>query len=571
MTRSVGTRHELRGDLVSRSPLHIGGWEPSPLADLTVARDGSGRPFIPGTSLAGALRGWLAGQGVDDRLLFGWIKGQDGVASRIRLDDAPLLGDPDRTSVRTGVGIDRHTRSAARGFLYEREVLPAGTRFAFRLVADEPHPADPSSAGSADADAVGAAVEQLTRALRAGHVALGAGRSRGFGEVNLENATLRTTDLSTRPGLIAWLTGTSPWRALTDDPETPHPGRLTVTVDWRPLTPLLVKDASSGARIDMLPLTSADADGTKVRLLLPGSSVKGVLRDHAERIVRTLTRAPAPGHLAETLDQEDLPGVTTLFGRSPRRRPDRAPRTDVSSGWRGALECTDCHSLGHLSAEDWNAVVTARAAPAPARSGSLAAPGRPGAAGRPDRDARRAERQAASAARRNERQATRQYLDSLADQDGGLALHIADHVAVDRWTGGARDQALFSVLEPIGTAWEPLRLHVDCRRASGPAKGADGDSVSLALLLLVLRDLADGWLGFGFGVTRGQGQLTVSQVRFEGTDVPEPWASLVRAGTLDTVLADPPSAVAAALDAWSSHLSDPVLTLTHTAVEEAAR
>lgn len=572
MSWDVTLRHELRGDLVCQSPLYVGGWESSAVADLAIARDGLDRPVIPGTSIAGAVRAWLAGPGCRDDLadLFGWASGQDGKPSRLRLDDAPAIGGPVVTQVRTGVGIDRNTRSAAAGFLYEREVIPAGTRFAFRLVADEPR------AGDLDVAGVFAAV---TAALRSGHVRLGAGRTRGLGRIRLDCAETRTTNLADRDGLRSWLTGTAAWQPVNGPTTAEQPGLLTVTVDWRPVSPVLVKDSMKGALVDILPLTATTADG-RVRLLLPGSSVKGVLRAHAERIVRTVRGTPAPPFLRETLDAEALPGVVGLFGRSPQRRTDTVPRSDAagatvttSAGWRGALEAADCHSRGHVSAEDWHTVVTARigrhdssdgidSGDGAARPTTRAAATSPGAdppgdrcvqdangSSRPARDHRRADRQDTTMDRRTARQALRGHLDTVAQEDG-LSLRIADHVAVDRWTGGAADSALFSVLEPVGAVWEPLQLTLDCHRAGGGE--ADSQHHAVALLLLLLRDLADGWLTFGFGTTRGNGHIAVSGIRFSGTGLTGPWAALAAAGSLDAVLAVPPAQIEEAMTRWAS-------------------
>jgi CRISPR/Cas system CSM-associated protein Csm3 (group 7 of RAMP superfamily) len=469
-----------------------------------------------------------------------------------RVDDAAALGEQVVTDVRAGVGIDRNTRSAAAGFRYEREVLPPGTRFTFRLVADEPRTGR-DQAGDALAAAVGHAFEALTAALRAGQVPLGAARTRGLGAVRLEGAQIRSADLSRRAGLVAWLSGTTGWQQLTGPPPADAalaPGRLTVTIDWRPISPVLVKASLEGALIDLLPLTERGADG-KVRLLLPGSSVKGVLRSHAERIVRTLQAQPAPGFLRETLDAEGLPAVAGLFGRSPQRFDAGGGRGQARDpGWRGALEIADCHSLGHVSDADWNAVLSAHPARPGQPAGAVPAAARPGA---PQRDERRAGRQDAARTRRDERRALRARLDDLARPGDGLSLRIADHVAVDRWTGGAADSALFSVLEPMGAAWEPLRLRLDCRRAAGGT--SDGDHLALALLLLVLRDLADGWLTFGFGTTRGEGQIAVSRIRFEGSALPQPWSALPEAKTLEAVLTDPPRDVLDAMEYWAVSLA----------------
>src|SRR5690242_17279630 len=135
MSHAIGTRTEIHGILTCTSPLYVGGWESSAEADLAVARDGTGRPCIPGTSLAGALRAYLAGTDpfrpyapavLDD--LFGHVvpgSRTEGSPSWLRVDDAHLIGDT-AVQVRDGVGIDRHSASAAAGYLYTRQVLPTG-------------------------------------------------------------------------------------------------------------------------------------------------------------------------------------------------------------------------------------------------------------------------------------------------------------------------------------------------------------------------------------------------------------------------------------------------------------
>jgi len=86
----------------------------------------------------------------------------------------------------------------------------------------------------------------------------------------------------------------------------------------------------------------------------------------------------------------------------------------------------------------------------------------------------------------------------------------AAHVAIDRWTGGAAERLLFSVLEPHGVDWEPivLELHLDRLPAHQRAAG-------IALLLLVLDDLARGDLPLGFATNRGMGDLAVESVTVE--------------------------------------------------------
>jgi hypothetical protein len=102
--------------------------------------------------------------------------------------------------------------------------------------------------------------------------------------------------------------------------------------------------------------------------------------------------------------------------------------------------------------------------------------------------------------------------------------------------------------------WESIRLRVDLdrfRRIPGDPSG----HLCLALLLLVLRDLADGWLTLGFGGTRGRGHVAVSEIRFSGRALPAPWSAL-SATTLEQVIADPPAQVLEAMSRWADHFTE---------------
>jgi hypothetical protein len=84
------------------------------------------------------------------------------------------------------------------------------------------------------------------------------------------------------------------------------------------------------------------------------------------------------------------------------------------------------------------------------------------------------------------------------------------YVAIDRWTGGAADAFLYSVLEPHAVRWHPIELALDLGRVAQEVW-----SPAVALLLLVLSDLARGVLPLGFATNRGLGSLEVSEVTVE--------------------------------------------------------
>jgi CRISPR/Cas system CSM-associated protein Csm3 (group 7 of RAMP superfamily) len=475
--RGVITRHEVTGILEAVTALRVGGWGVSAHADLVVARDGLGRVMIPGTSLAGALRAWLGTvAGPDGSPLFGPAalgkvfgdlgpEGQGGQLCRIRVDDAVAAGDV-VPQIRDGVGIG--TGTAAAGVLYQHEVVPPGTRFAMRVTASQARD-DPERAG--------VALRLIIAALAGGGVELGAARTRGLGRVRLTVARHAKVDLTDRDQVLAWLCGRPAAVPDTGASATaPAPvRRLSIEISWSPVTPVMVQastvnepdpDSSRDHPVDTVPLRTSGAgrDGP-ARLLLPGSSVKGVLRSHAERIMRTLLGvADLPGTWLDQVNDARLDPVGALFGVAADHSGEQG-----GSGRRGALSVQDCH--GDLAAE-----------------------------------------------------------------------RVVTHVAVDRWTGGAAENLLFSVCEPADAAWEPIRMSLDIRRVP---EGGPG----LALLLLVLRDLADGWLAVGFGGTRGRGAVSISQVTFSGSGLPEPWAGLC-GRTLADLTGDPSEGISRAFASW---------------------
>jgi CRISPR/Cas system CSM-associated protein Csm3 (group 7 of RAMP superfamily) len=480
--RAMTVRREVTGVLETVTSLRVGGWGSSAAADLVVARDGLDRFVIPGTSLAGAIRSWLgtvtSADGAplfsetDLGKVFGHLEraSQDGDLCLIRVDDAVATGDV-RAGIRDGVGIDRHTGTAAAGPLYQHEVIPPGSRFALRITASQA-PGDPQRAG--------AALDLIISALAEGRVEIGAARTRGLGLIRLTGIRSATIDLTDRAQVLTWLCGKllpepeparSPGRAAAPD------GRLGIEISWSPVTPVMVQasaasdpDPAADRVVDIVPLRAAAGPDGTTRLLLPGSSVKGVLRSHAERIMRTLLRlADLPAGWLDQVNDDRLDPVGVLFGFAG------AKAGSGHQGRRGALAVHDCHSVS--SSE-----------------------------------------------------------------------RVVTHVAVDRWTGGAAENLLFSVREPATAEWEPIRLDLDVRRVGG-GTSAGGADRALVLLLLVLRDLADGWLPIGFGGTRGRGTIGVSRVSFTGGGLPDPWASLA-GHTLADLISEPPEPVERAFASW---------------------
>jgi len=488
----MNLRLRLRGWLQVRTPLHVGGITLDPAEALPVAVDGRDRPYVPGTSLAGALRAWM--RGVDTRSealgdLWGFVPdGQSdaGQASRVVVHDSLIttstalatdgtpvdLIDPLTLPSREGVGIDRLTGAAAPEILYSRTIIPVGSYLRLELDVE-------STTGQIERDR--ARLSELRAALAAGQIPLGASTSGGLGVVRLVGETISEQDLTTAQGLLAVLRGEVSDIDLTDTGDAGLPARresLLVEISWRPLAPVMVRASGEGPVIGTLPLSSKCEEGAYV-LNLPGRSIKGVLRSHAEFIERTARGVCAPGRPYEDtsarahsdnfraqLDQ--LPAIKALFGTASRRSAD-----DDFAWGHGALTAHECVTTTRIPADLWEILTD----------------------GLKDGD------QASLPSDERERLAA-------------AGMDQADHVAIDRWTGGAADERLFSVLEPHGVEWEPIRLSVDLTRLGGRRH------TCMALLLLVLRDLKYGRIPLGGMVTRGFGDIEVESIVLNGYEWP---------------------------------------------------
>jgi CRISPR/Cas system CSM-associated protein Csm3 (group 7 of RAMP superfamily) len=505
VARDVYSRLRLTGTLVTWSPLHVGGHGDDVDSDLPLARDGAGQVYVPGTSLAGSLRELaerLLGENLIDSL-WGYQRDDRGHASFVVIDDAVIENaDLVVIEIRDGVGIDRQWSAAAEHIKYDCAILPRGTRMKLHVTVDVT-----KRDGRNEALAMIAALKE---ALEQGEVGLGAARTRGLGHVRLIDGTLTEQVFGTRQGILGLLrqsagavvsSGDLAQASAAHRPQ-PRP-RLKLTIHWKPDGPLMVKAGFDGIAADMLPLTSG-IDG-QVSLVLPGSSVKGAFRSQAERIVRTVLLDSRPAWLGEQdakkkfLDAVEVKLINELFGERGEKADAHDNRTWLPG--LGAVAVIDCYGQRRLTQQQWQAIQAA-----------------------------------------TNDQELRQALDAA----GLKPWTQAYHVAIDRWLGSAAESMLYAVLEPHRTEWEPLTLEVDLRRLP--------DALHLpgmALLLLVIRDLAQGRLPLGFATHRGMGAVCVERVEVTGRDLPKDLQALSNVNLSSGRLVDLPASLRQALNqAW---------------------
>ncbi len=309
--RPLATRWVIRGTLTLETALHLGG-EGAERVDMPVLRDPrDGKPLLPGTTFAGALRSALAdrlaGYGQDERpqvaALFGGARGEDdGPQSPLIIFDA--IGDlPDAhgIEIRDGVALSPATGMAEDGKKYDYEVLPAGTTFAVRL--DLLLPAPPTGCNGARREEK-ALLECLAAALDAftrGENGFGAKRSRGLGRVSALWAARRFA-LESPEGWMDWIASDheQPFAATPDQacirdgieaaaPEDLRPlslpvdarKRVVIDLDLRVGHDILVR--SPGTDPGAPDVSHLRSGGTAI---LPGTSLAGAMRVQALRIAK---------------------------------------------------------------------------------------------------------------------------------------------------------------------------------------------------------------------------------------------------------------------------------------------
>jgi len=280
----------LTGKLVLETPLIIGAGEKSDDVDIVVLKDENGSPYIPATSLTGALRHHFFCQARFDRvppeqLQYFW--GADLKKEKEHIyQSAFVLKDlhPEsevRVKIRDGLKIDNRLGIAAPRKKFDYEIVEPGAVFGFE--------AEITLRKAYDKEVFLQVVGFLVKALEERKVALGAMTTKGFGRCRLRDPILYDYDFTQKEAVIAWLK------------RDPEPGFLQKNIDLNNVlaeqeskdfnleavftiqSSLVVRSYSGDPQSpDAVHLTSND------KYVLPGTSVKGALRSRAERIINTL-------------------------------------------------------------------------------------------------------------------------------------------------------------------------------------------------------------------------------------------------------------------------------------------
>lgn len=274
---------QMSGRLVVQSPLCIGSGQDDGITDSLVLKDKQGKAFIPGTSLAGVLRDIVCSHDSNlADLLFGNLS--DNRQSMINIDD--VLLENSVYTVRDGVRIDSITNTAEDTGKFDYEVVERGAAGSFSATI---------TIRKNDIEDK-AAVEQLAAALADQlmyGISLGAHTAKGFGEVKGSKIKVATYDFSQPDSLGAWLLGEMSQADIYAAAAKPlvADDDFYAEIDLALKTSLLV-----GAEPDAFDKGSGKDEGKVQKVMLssngdyviPGTSVKGVIRKQAEHICRVV-------------------------------------------------------------------------------------------------------------------------------------------------------------------------------------------------------------------------------------------------------------------------------------------
>ena len=472
----VERRLYARGTWKLDSVAHFGGTETG-VADMSLLQDAEGNPFIPAASIAGAARSFLARQrkpwtkykegnegkalkrffgGHMQRNLAQSKKDKDTMSALI-VSDAACVSEKVNRSIRDGVSIDIESGTAKTGAKYDVEVVERGTEFELNLeciirrIDNQPGLKDGQKKPN---------LEDLFLALlhgfQQGDIRLGARTRRGYGRGKVESWEIRDLQMDNQEDVMAWLRDDAwsrPESSLTPS-ALPSDQRsyFHIAADFELRTSLLIRSSSADpdAPDEVPDMTHLHSNGKPV---VPGTSFAGAFRHRAALIADALCWRK---------DSADNDAVCEMFGPVHEQKRDKAQQEpDQVDPEENAQEVHDEERDETQTKELW---------------------------------------------------ASRVWIEERLVKR--VKLQWQDRVAIDRFTGGSLDGALFNekpayplALKDIKKQARPnLRLRLTLE---------EPDSAEIGLLLLTLRDFWHSHAALGGETSNGRGTLRGIKARLQ--------------------------------------------------------
>lgn len=309
----ICTKFKITGTLNLLSPLLIGSGSDDGLTDILVQKNKQGIAFIPGTSIAGALRHTILSNAkyqAAGTLLFGRTEDEVRVDRRIKnkSEQADWEQYAGQSSIivedillpnaelirRDGVCIDHNTGMAQDGSKYDFEAVERGAAGELTIWVTVREWQNELLAKSGEADIE--ATINYTAELLNSSIALGAKTTKGLGRVAVAKATVYKYDFNELADVKAWLLDKLPQPSYKADSNfIENPADFVCELDCALLGSLIIRtnDTDQSKLCQNLQRKNEKLpDTVQLRsagdFVIPGSSIKGVLRSHSAKIMRVL-------------------------------------------------------------------------------------------------------------------------------------------------------------------------------------------------------------------------------------------------------------------------------------------
>ena len=457
---AVVRRLYARGKWKLDSVAHFGGDETG-IEDMSLLRDENENPFIPGASIAGAARSFLARQSLPwsnyadsknglanepaglKRVFGGGEKADSnkpGTMSALIISDAACVPKQVKISIRDGIRVEAQSGTAADKAKFDIEVLERGTEFELSMQC---------VIRRADEEDKGYDLTEwflaLLHAFQQGEVRLGARTRRGYGKGRVATWEIRDLRMYCPQDVMAWLRNdawTRPESALVPRSLKSDQRRyFHIEADFKLHTSLLIRSSSEDPKApDMVHLHS---NGEPV---VPGTSFAGAFRHRAALIANALGWCKKDG---------DKDAVCEMFG--PVHEQKRS----------GTQQETDQVN--------------------------------------PEENIQRVYSEERDEMQQKDLWASRVWIEERLVKN--VEAQWQDRVAIDRFTGGSLQSALFNEkpvypLRPDNYVAEKSRIHIQLRLTLEEPEDAE-----IGLLLLTLRDFWHGHAALGGETSNGRGTL----------------------------------------------------------------
>jgi len=288
----------IKGNLKVISPISIGSGNDKN-TDKDVIVDGYGRPYLPGTSLAGVFRSYLADytdfsdESMELKYLFGHhndFKNKiDSTISNIFISDAHTLDDFD-IMVRDGIRIDRRFKSTVSGSKFDYEVVSPNTTFQLRIEVIIREQFEYFHNGKLRSERINPVevkrlLGKLLYALENEKISVGAKTNRGYGLVKLINTEIEVIGLNDYERFVEFDFENLVNNVSYHDWYKPEEvsSYIDITADLQVESSLMIRSYSfDPEQLDQVMMRVGD------KPVIPGTSWGGALRNHALKLVNKL-------------------------------------------------------------------------------------------------------------------------------------------------------------------------------------------------------------------------------------------------------------------------------------------